>query len=167
MLKKIVIGLLMVGFVGVLIVGAINRTISKSTQAIEAKTYSQGEQNKSGQGEGQGQGQKARGSAVEQAGTSVTAADWTTYTGAVVSVSEGEMVLETESGEQIIVEGRPWSFTQENGFVVQVGDAVTLDGFYEDNEFKVGRITGPDGQTVQLRDETGRPGWAGQGWGGG
>jgi len=70
----------------------------------------------------------------------------------------------TAAGEQVVVENRPWSFAQEMGFAAQPGDQVTLVGFYEDETLEVGQIAdASNGQTVQLRDESGRPMWAGRG----
>ncbi|MBN1286057.1 MAG: hypothetical protein JXB47_11725 [Anaerolineae bacterium] len=167
MLKKVILGVLMVGLVGVLIVGAINRTNAKSAQVAGVQEQGSGGQGQSqgkGQGKGGGQGYASAVIPGDQTGAgSVTAADWLTLEGTVVSVSADEMVVETAGGAQIIVEGRPWDFAQETGFVVQTGDAVTLTGFYEDGEFKAGQITGAGGQSAPLRDETGRPGWAGRG----
>jgi hypothetical protein len=75
---------------------------------------------------------------------------------------------ETSDGGQVTVENRPWLFAQEQGFSAQVGDQVTLTGFYEGDEFEVGQITdSTNGKAVRLRDESGRPGWAGRGRRGG
>ncbi len=91
---------------------------------------------------------------------------WLEVQGAVVSAGADAMIIETGDGEQMIVEGQPWSFAQEEGFRAEVGDTVTLTGFYEDDEFKVGSINNNStGQTVQLRAENGKPGWAGRGEG--
>ena len=48
--------------------------------------------------------------------------------------------------------------------MAQAGDSVSLTGFYEDGDFEVGQIDDQTtGQTVSLRDESGRPLWAGRG----
>jgi hypothetical protein len=78
------------------------------------------------------------------------------------------LVVETVSGEQVTMENRPWWFAQEQGFSAQVGDQVTLIGFYEGDRFEVGQIDDiTRGQTVLVRDENGRPLWAGRGRRGG
>jgi hypothetical protein len=74
--------------------------------------------------------------------------------------------VEATDGTQVGVEGRPWSFAQEQAFQAQAEDQVSLQGFYEDGEFKAGRIDNlTNGQSVDLREDSGRPMWAGRGRG--
>ena len=102
--------------------------------------------------------------------------EWLTFQGTVASVDANTLVVETASGQQVIVENRAWWFVQEQGFSTQEGDQVTLTGFYENDDpstgsgfhFEVGQIDNiTTGQTVLVRDENGRPLWAGQGRGNG
>jgi RNase P/RNase MRP subunit p29 len=94
--------------------------------------------------------------------------EWLTIQGAVVSVDANTLVVQADSGEQVAVEKRAWWFAQEQGFSAQVGDQVTLVGFYEGDDFEVGQIEdAANGQTVLVRDENGRPLWAGRGRRGG
>jgi hypothetical protein len=102
--------------------------------------------------------------------------EWVTLEGVVVSVDSVELVVRTTDGQEILVDGRPWQFTQEQGFSAQVGDQVTLIGFYEDvdpltgsgHSFEVGQIqNASNGQTVVIREDSGRPLWAGGGRRGG
>jgi hypothetical protein len=89
---------------------------------------------------------------------------WLQLHGAVVSVDADVLVIRIADGTQVSVENRPWWFAQEQGFSAQIGDEITLTGFYEDDAFEVGRIDDvTTGQTVLLRDEDGRPMWAGRG----
>ncbi|MCD6344029.1 MAG: hypothetical protein J7M17_00285, partial [Anaerolineae bacterium] len=49
-------------------------------------------------------------------------------------------------------------------FALEVGDEVTVLGFHEDGEFKAGTVENlTTDETITLRDETGRPLWAGRG----
>ncbi len=100
------------------------------------------------------------------------AVEWLQFQGIVVSADPDALVVETAAGEEFIVEGRPWWFAQEQGFLAQAGDQVTLAGFYEQGDpltdlgqhLEVGRIENTsNGQTVLIRDENGRPLWAGFG----
>jgi hypothetical protein len=85
-----------------------------------------------------------------------------------VSVDADMLVVQTSSGEQVTMENRPWWFAQEQGFSAQVGDQVALVGFYENGDFEAGQISdSTNGQTVLVRDESGRPLWAGRGGRGG
>jgi hypothetical protein len=90
--------------------------------------------------------------------------EWVTFEGTVVSVDESAMVVQTYEGQEIVLEGRTWSFSQEQGLVAAVGDSVTLKGFYEDGEVEIGAIENQaSGQFVQIREDEGRPLWAGRG----
>jgi len=184
MLKKIVLGTLLVGLIGILVVGAVIRTMDKTERVAEASgrgygrngaevgTYAAGV---SGQGFGQdgnrgGYGGRGREDAPgDQTGTGqANVEEWLTLQGTVVSVDADVLVVQTVSSEQVTMENRPWWFAQEQGFSAQVGDQVTLTGFYEGDRFEVGQIDDiTNGQTVLVRDENGRPLWAGRGRRGG
>ena len=93
---------------------------------------------------------------------------WLTLQGTVVSVDADTLLMQTASGEQVTMENRPWWFAQEQRFSTQVGNQVTLVGFYEKGDFEVGQISDTtNGQTILVRDENGRPLWAGRGRRGG
>jgi len=189
MLKKMLLGALLVGLIGVLIAGAVVRTNAKAgdgeangsggrgrtteaaaTVADDAEQYggrwAQGEQAVTGGGQG-GRGQGGGRSATEAAPApqaDVTAAEWLTVQGHVVRVADDLVEIKTAAGEVIPFEGRPLSFAQEQGLSLKVGDAVELAGFDEDGEFKLGKVKSlGSGASVQLRDASGRPGWAGRG----
>lgn len=89
---------------------------------------------------------------------------WTTVNGVVLSIDDTQMTVQTGSGE-IVIADRPWSFALEAGFTAQPGDQVTLTGFYENETFEAGQLTNGD-LVVAIREESGRPLWAG-GRGGG
>jgi hypothetical protein len=94
--------------------------------------------------------------------------EWLRLEGTVVSVDSYALVVKTADGQEITVQGRPWLFVQESGLVLQVGDRVQLIGFDEAGEFEVGQIANlASGESVQIREENGRPLWAGRGRRGG
>ena len=139
----------------------------------------------SGRGRGGYGGQDLEDAPGDQTGTGqAQVEEWLTIQGTVVSVDADKLVVQTVSGEQVTVENRAWWFAQEQGFSAQVGDQATLVGFYESDDpstgrrgelvepsglhFEVGRINdATNGQTVLVRDENGRPLWAGRGRRGG
>jgi len=203
MLKKIVLGTLLVGLIGILVAGAVSRTMDKTERVAEASgrgygrngaeagTYAAGGSTRlttggstglttggSGQGRGGyaqdsnrgGYGGRGREDAPgDQTGTGqANVEEWLTLQGIVVSVDADALVVQTVNGEQVTMENRPWWFAQEQGFSAQVGDQVTLIGFYEGDDLEVGQIDDiTKGQTVLVRDENGRPLWAGRGRRGG
>jgi len=203
MLKKIVLGTLLVGLIGILVAGAVSRTMDKTERVAEASGRGYGRNGAEagmyaaggstrlttggstglttgglGQGRGGyaqdsnrgGYGGRGREDAPgDQTGTGqANVEEWLTLQGIVVSVDADALVVQTVNGEQVTMENRPWWFAQEQGFSAQVGDQVTLIGFYEGDDLEVGQIDDiTKGQTVLVRDENGRPLWAGRGRRGG
>jgi hypothetical protein len=174
MFKKIFVGTVLVGLIGILVAGAINRT-NATSGSTEGRGQGRGNGNTAtayaagrGQG-GNGWGQGSESATGDQLGTGqAQVTEWVTLQGTVVSVDQNALVVETGAGDQVVVENRPWLFAQEQGFSAQAGDEVTLTGFYEGGAFELGQITDmTNGKTVSLRDEGGRPGWAGRGRRGG
>lgn len=216
MIKKIILGTLFVGLIGILIFGAVNRTLAK-TNDVRSEVNGGGryqslteenplannlqypiEKNKTlNRSETDSQyGNGRQGSADEDGlgngynrtdnriGTGngltkedgygngipnpqATAGEWAAYTGTVVIADPVMILVETSDGNQIEIEGRAWSYAQEMGFSTAVGNTLQINGFHEDGEYKVATIEDlTSGQTIVTRDENGRPGWAGDGWGG-
>jgi len=90
--------------------------------------------------------------------------DWMTLEGTVVNFDSEVLTLSLSDNSELLVEGRAWSFAQESGFGTSVSNNLQLSGFYEGEDFEVGSIHDlSSGQTVLLRDENGRPMWAGNG----
>lgn len=90
--------------------------------------------------------------------------EWMTLDGIATAVSADEMTLQTDGGEAVLVDGRAWRFLQEQGMVINARDRLRLTGFYEAGEFQVGSLDNlTTGQSVSIRDESGRPLWTGRG----
>ena len=118
------------------------------------------------QGQGQGRGQGGFGNqAPSQAGVGqAQVSEWVTLQGTVVQVDANALVVDADSGSLVTVENRPWWFAQQQGFAASVDDEVTLTGFYENDEFEVGELdNATNGVVVEIREESGRPKWAGRG----
>ena len=169
MFKKIVVGTMILGLIGILIAGAITRTNVK-TGNTEARGLGRGRSNEAityttsgGQGSnpqdalegrGQGRGNTSQAQVVEGL----------TLQGKVVSVDNTTLLVQTSSGEQVTVENRPWQYALGANFSAQVSDQVTLTGYYQSGVFEVSQINNlTNGKSVALRDATGRPGWSGRG----
>lgn len=90
--------------------------------------------------------------------------DWLEVRGVVTSATSDALVVRVAGGDEIAIDGRSWRFVQEQGFQVQAGDSLTLTGFYEEEDLEIGRIhNASSGQIIQIREESGRPLWAGGG----
>ena len=170
MFKKILVGTLVVGLIGVLVVGAINRTNARTTTA-EARGQGWGRSNSTTEstgGRGQGGGGWGRANATGEPLAATQMNESVTLQGTVMSVDENAMIVQTDTGEQVVVENRPWLYARESQFTAQRGDRVRLSGFYEGDRFEAAQIENlTTGQSVALRDPYGRPGRAGRGRRGG
>ena len=65
------------------------------------------------------------------------------------------------------MENWAWWFAADAGFLAEIGDSIGLNGFYETvDTFEVSRIENlTNGIEVLIREENGRPLWAGNGRG--
>jgi hypothetical protein len=83
-----------------------------------------------------------------------------------VVVETDELFIETADEETVQVGLGPSAYREAQGFVLQVGENVRVSGYWEDDEFKAVQLENlSTGQSIVLRDRTGRPMWAGQGRG--
>ena len=190
MIKKIILGGLFVGLSGFLLFGAVNRTLAKTndirTEANGGGKYQNDSLNQSDHENtgtpiqknqqlnrsendpdyGNGQGRQD-GDRIGIPDPQATAGEWAEYVGSVSTSDSSMITVETTDGNEIIIEGRALSFLEEVGFATDSGNTVLITGFYEDGEFKVATIEDQTtGESIVVRDSTGRPGWAGNGWGG-
>jgi hypothetical protein len=78
------------------------------------------------------------------------------------------MLVTLEDNTTLEVANRAWRYAQEQGFTPQQSDPIRLTGFYEsDDHFEVSLIENlGGGESIQIRDENGRPMWAGNRRGG-
>ncbi len=167
------------GTASVLGAGAEVPAAEEQVQAAEEQVQAAGEPAlgavEQGQEQGRGRGNNGQGQGgfgnqtSGQAGVGQAQVnEWVTLKGIVVQVDANALVVEDDSGGLVTVENRPWWFAQEQGFVAGVRDEVTLTGFYENGEFEVGQLGNlTSGMAVEIREASGRPGWAGRGRGGG
>jgi hypothetical protein len=192
MLKKVVLGTMFVILAGGLATGAVIRTLDKTGQTEQqvgsGRGFGQSSTNENsqvseGQGNGNGQGgtgsngnstssaSRGRGGNGDGDGPELLAEEnsdhaWETYSGVVSAVSESALTIEIDNEESIIVDGRAWTYMQDQAFSIEQGDEVNFEGFYEDGEFKVSSIENlTTNMSIVLRDADGRPSWAGGGRG--
>lgn len=88
--------------------------------------------------------------------------EWITMEGSLLAFQGGYMTMSTTDGEIISFQtGQPRFFSSQ-GVTFQVGDEVSVVGYYADGQFMAGDITQiATGLRVFMRDPNGRPLWAG------
>lgn len=155
MVKKWVVGAVMAAIIGVLVYGAILRT-SATDETLSANARS------NQQGTGLGRGRAVESGATVPIGQAVVD-QWVTITGQVSELDTAHLQVTSIDGKIIEMVNRSWLYAQLT-IKVEVGDAVTLLGFYEGESFEIGKITiQKTGQVVAVRDDYGRPLWGGKG----
>jgi hypothetical protein len=183
MIKRVALGTVLVALIGVLVAGAIIRTIDKTENVAEARGEGRGRsgskvvgtsderlgQSRGSQGQGGGYGRSAGATVGAGSNYEVLSEEWTVYEGTVMQAPGAgvDLVIATDDGEEIVVGTGP-SYMEAQGFALQAGERVQVEGYWEDGtEFKAAQITRlRDGATITLRDQLGRPAWAGNGRGG-
>lgn len=150
MLKKAILYTAFGLFVGLMVIGAYNRSqiqfdrLNPSVESAEAhESHDE----------------------AETAAVVDPIVGWRTISGTAAAISETELSIDA-AGVSVLVEGQPWSYASSSGFSASTGDSLLLEGYDEDGEFKVGRLTNlSTGQRVVLRDAAGVPAWRGSGRG--
>jgi hypothetical protein len=124
----------------------------------------QGENGSRG-GKGVGQGRLGSGDVLGEGVADHPVESWLTLSGRVAELTDDELTLETDDGFITMHLGPEWYWGSQ-GITLNSGDEVHVTGFYESDAFEVARI---DNLTMELgvtlRDDTGRPMWAGRGGG--
>ncbi len=91
--------------------------------------------------------------------------EWLTISGQVSNYSANLFTLVTADGQQIPVQLGSQNYLSGLGLTLSDGDTVTVVGFWETADtFTAGTLTlDASGEVISLRDEIGRPLWAGGG----
>jgi len=180
MIKKIFLGVVVFAISAGLIYGGVYRTITRTETEERANqserniSLSQRNSGEGNQGQGinrmsssNGQQEGRNGSESNRVTSDEEIKDIVSYTGTVTQVNENLLVVVSDSGYEIVIENRAWWFATDAGFAVEINDSVALNGFYETaDKFEVLYIKNlTKGIEVQIREESGRPLWAGNGRG--
>ena len=88
---------------------------------------------------------------------------WTTLNGTVSAVDGDNVTIQTAEGSRDVHLGPEWYWETE-GIDLAPGDEVAITGLDEKDTFDIASVENhTNGQAVTLRDESGRPLWAGRG----
>ncbi len=165
MLKKMIIGLLIVTVVG----GAVfaltdnQNPVSLATAAPTAVTNQQG--NGNGQA-GNGNVQSAQAAQAAQATQQPVQASISSVgdpwsgSGTIRELTTVGMNLTLDDGSEVYVELGPQDYWQAQGLTLNVGDTVAVEGFFNGSDYHA-RSVSANGATLAVRDENGQPLWSG------
>lgn len=117
-------------------------------------------------GRGNGTGSGGLGQPETQGAGQADVDDWLVLVGEVTAVTPEALTVTAPDGASILVAGRAWLTLQEQGFAADIGHALSVTGFYDQDRFEIGTVTNlTTGVASQVRDASGRPMWAGRGGG--
>lgn len=173
MLKKIIIGLLLITVIG----GAVfaltdnqnNATVVTATATATPTAIAQQPSNGNGNGNaGQGNGNAdnaqsgqalAEGTQPVQNSVNNVGDAWSGK-GTLVEVTTVGMTLALSDGSQVYVELGPQDYWQAQGLTLNAGDSVSVEGFFNGTDYHA-RTVSANGTTIAVRDENGQPLWSG------
>lgn len=165
MFKKILVAGLLVVVVVAAAFSIYNTSFAAKPEAVAAANDAAAAQ---GYGQGNGQGAQSRGSQGDGMGTGIPSpenglTEWVSFSGEVTAVALPQFTLLTEDGQEIPAEVGNISYVEQLGLVLEVGDQVSVIGFWDTNGgFALKSLTLDEtGETFELRDEYGRPLWSG------
>ncbi len=165
MIKKMFSWALFIGMTAVLVFGAVRRTqaiagehgISDGNQGLGR---AQDLPNHGQQNGGQGQGQSKLAGVGDERDDDQ---EWFSLRGSVSQAAVDTLTITTADGSDVDISGKAWAFAQGLGFSPTAGDHLQLLGFYDTpDRMEISELVNlTNYERVVLRDESGRPMWAG------
>ncbi len=154
MFKKILIGVLVLTVVAAVVLGLTNTRSSGSVSAQDGSataTVTKGNgQNGGGSGTGTGQQQSLQ-----------SVGDPWTGIGTITALDATGMTLTLADNTSVYVELGPSSYWQSQGVPLAVDDRVTVQGFFNGDQYHAAQVTTVEGTTLRVRSESGQPLWSG------
>lgn len=109
-------------------------------------------------------GGSTNGASSGQGQDQVSADQWITIDGTVTALTNNGIVVATTDASTLTVSFGRADFWQTQATTFSAGDAVSLLGFWQGDQFNAGQVTNTTtGERILLRDPNGRPLWAGPG----
>lgn len=167
MWKKIIVAILVVTVAAAAVMAAIEvqgnvaakaATATPTAAATQVAAPTNGAGN-TGQGRQQGKNAGAAGQQAQKQSAAIVGAPWSAAA-TIVELGEVGMTVSLADGSQVYVELGPSFYWQAQG-TLAVGDAITIDGFFNGDQYHAAKITQADGTVLTLRSETGQPLWSG------
>ena len=95
----------------------------------------------------------------------VTLEEWIEYEGTMVALDDEGLIISTHDGQEMSIKlGPSWYWQQQDTFSAEIGDSLSVVGFYDGDYFEAGSVTNEtSGQVLTLRTEGGQPLWSGRG----
>jgi hypothetical protein len=164
MFKKIFLGILLLTVIGAGVAAYAYQASQPQTETTAAldplaanpPTHPPAS-NGNGQTNGQANATPPQGTPAAEGATGVPYA----ATGTLTALDDFGFDLTLETGETVYIELGPPTFWQAQGVTLAVGQTLTVVGTDNEGMLHATQVQLADGQTLQVRDETGQPLWSG------
>jgi len=161
MLKKIVIGILIISVLGAVVAAFVYQMNSSGDQDTSASSIPVLEQ----QTNNTVQETEPENSAVKpdepQAVAQGAEGDAWQATGIVAEIDDNGLTMDLENGESVYVELGPPDYWQAQGITIQQGQQATVVGTINDGMIHAIEVQLPEEQVLVIRNEQGQPMWSG------
>ncbi len=175
MWQKIIVGLLALTVIGAVGVGIYDATRSdEDTAAVEVLATAPAEQTTTDEAMATPEAAETEATAVmataaapveapmpDAAEIAAMVGDPWEGAGVILALDDNGMTLQLTDGAEVYVELGPPFAWQEADVTLAVGDDVTVQGFFNGEQYHAATVTKANGETLQLRTEEGMPLWAG------
>jgi hypothetical protein len=157
MLKKLIVGLLILSVIGGAAFALLDGQNSPDATLPTATRQPQGQGAQDRQSEGTREPANASAGSVGEV--------WS-GSGTILDLTAVGMALELTDGSEIFVELGPESYWNAQNVTLLAGAPVTVDGFFNGTDYHARAVTTSGGAVLTVRDEAGSPLWAGGNGGG-
>lgn len=160
MLKKIIVGLLVLTVIGGAAFALLDQPSPAVTSSTVATATHEPQGGQGGQGNQGGQGGQAEGTQPVNASASSVGDVWS-GSGTILELASVGMQMALADGSAIYVELGSPDYWQNQGVTLLAGAVVTVDGFFNGTDYHARAVTTSDGAVLAVRDANGQPLWAG------
>ncbi len=159
MIKKIFFWTLYAAIVGLLVLGAVNRTAAKTDQgALLGRSDDILETSRGKSGNVYPDQDNVE--PDSHSGEDSEDRNWADRTGIILEFNSKNLIIITENDGELELAGRAWRFILASGYEPEVGREVLLSGFDENGEYKIASFQDQiSGEIILVRDNSGKPLW--------
>jgi len=154
MFKKVFLAVLVLTVVAAAVMAYASGQPSTSTSAQDVSVTAT-TSTSNGQGAGDGTGP------IQQQQSTQNVGDPWTGSGMITALDTTGMTLSLVDGRSIYVELGPSSYWQAQGVTLAIADFVTVQGFFNGDQYHAAVVTAANGAVLTVRNETGQPLWSG------
>ena len=160
MFKKIFLGILLITVIGAGVAAyayQASQTSAETATALDPLAANQPTNQPNDNGNGNGNAATNQGTPAAQGATGAPYE----ATGTITALDDFGFDMTLATGESVYIELGPPTYWQAQGITLEVGQTITVVGTNNEGMIHAKQVQLADGQTLQVRTETGQPLWSG------